>query len=117
MKLSADCPYAPAHLLIDKPELTAIKAVQRGNATEEQQRVAWVCITEKICETYGLSYRPSQRDTDFAEGKRFVGLQLIKLSKLDPSLVGKTDERNRDDDGNPRKSGRHVNRGPREQPD
>jgi hypothetical protein len=30
-----------------------------------------------------LSYRPqSERDTSFAEGKRFVGMQIVKQLKL-----------------------------------
>lgn len=79
-------------------ELAAVKAVQRGEATEEQQRLAWFFITETLCETYGLSFRPdSERHTIFAEGKRFVGLQLIKLSKTSPSKLRSKDDGSGDD--------------------
>lgn len=106
-KLSPGAPYAPAQIKISDVQLAAVKAVQRGQATEEQQRVAWTYITEDLCETYGLSYRPeSIRDTDFAEGKRFVGLQLVKLSKLDPKVLRSKDERSGNDDGNRRRDNR-----------
>jgi hypothetical protein len=43
---------------------------------------------EHACSTYDLSFRPqSQRDTDFAEGRRFVGLQLVKLTKINLALL------------------------------
>lgn len=57
----------------------AIKSVAAGTANEGQQRLAMKWIIEELCGTYDLSYRPqSDRDTTFAEGKRYVGLQLVR---------------------------------------
>lgn len=62
----------------------AIKALAAGNAHQEQQKMALAWIINDLCRTYDLSYRPeSDRDTAFAEGKRFVGLMLLHEIKID----------------------------------
>lgn len=66
-------------------EVSALQAVAKGNADEEQQRRAFIFVVEKVCGTYQPSYRPGdegRRDTDFAEGRRYVGLQMVKFAKL-----------------------------------
>lgn len=61
----------------------AVKALAAGNANEGQQQRALDWIVRTLCGTYDLTYRPdSDRDSVFAEGKRFVGLQLVKQMKL-----------------------------------
>ena len=61
-------------------EVQAIKALTRGEATVDQQ-FAVVKWLEKATAVTEMSYRPSDRDTAFAEGKRFVGLQFFSLAK------------------------------------
>lgn len=63
----------------------ALQALQRGEAEPEQQRRALKFIGEKLCGLYDLEFRPgsTSRATDFAGGKRFVGLQLVKLLNVD----------------------------------
>jgi hypothetical protein len=74
-------PWKPAKW--DYPDAAAIQALAQGNATEGQQKRALRFIVEGLCATYDMSYRPdSQRDTDFAEGKRHVGNQIVKLTKV-----------------------------------
>lgn len=66
-------------------DAAAIQALGRGSATPAQQKRALDWLVNKACATYDLSYRPGddgRRDTDFAEGRRFVGLQLVKLLHL-----------------------------------
>jgi hypothetical protein len=61
----------------------ALKALQAGEATKDQQQVALDFLIKNLCATYDMSYMPdSDRDTAFAEGKRWVGNQVIKLLKL-----------------------------------
>lgn len=61
----------------------AIKSLASGTASDSQQKAALRWIVETLCETYGLSYRPaSDRDTVFAEGKRHVGMQIVKQINL-----------------------------------
>jgi hypothetical protein len=74
-------PWHPAPY--DDADTYAIKALAAGVANEGQQKRALDWIINTLCGTYDLSYRPeSDRDTAFAEGKRHVGLQLVKQVKL-----------------------------------
>lgn len=67
-------------------DAAAIQALNRGNATPEQQKrgIAW--IIEKASGTYDTSYREgavdAERATIFAEGRRFVGNLIIGVIKV-----------------------------------
>lgn len=79
--LQASAPWLPPDWEI--ADAAAIQALRRGDATADQQRRALDYIVHTLCCTYDLSYRPDNaRDTDFAEGRRFVGLELVKLNNL-----------------------------------
>ena len=85
-------PWLPFDWSVNVPGVAAIKAIDRGDATPEQQRLALTTIIEGLCGYYDLSYRPGaegERETAFAEGKRFVGAQLVKLTKLDVNRIKK----------------------------
>lgn len=87
-------PWLPAHY--DPPDVYAIQAVALGTATDAQQKRAMKWIIEALCDTYGMSYRPeSVRDSDFAEGKRFVGNQIVKLTKLSGAVANKEETNGR----------------------
>lgn len=73
-------PFLPAPY--DEATTGAIKALAAGNANEGQQQRALKWIIETLCGTYDLSFRPDDRETVFAEGKRFVGMQIVKQMKL-----------------------------------
>ena len=80
----APAPYEPA-------DVGAIQALARGEAEPHQQIRALKWIVEAVCGTYDQSFRPeSERETSFAEGRRFVGLQIVKLSKVDISKLRKS---------------------------
>ena len=69
----------------DKPEVASIQGLANGTATPEMQRHALRWIIEIACGYYDLSFRPGEegrRETDFAEGKRFVGAQIVKMTRL-----------------------------------
>lgn len=71
-----------------KADVAALQALQAGNANEGQQKRALRWIIENAAATYDMSYRPeSARDTDFAEGRRFVGNQIVKLLKISISII------------------------------
>lgn len=77
-KVPHNAPYKPVEF--GKLEAASIQAVATGTASERQQKRAMEWIVHKLCDIYGLSYRPdSATDTAFSEGKRFVGLQLSKI--------------------------------------
>ena len=77
----------------EPPDVSAIQALNRGDATPDQQKRALDFIV-RLAGTYDLSYRPdSDRDTAFAEGKRFVGLQIVKFLHLNLSAIRQAKER------------------------
>lgn len=68
------CPVEPA-------DITAIRALRDGKATPDQQHrfVEWLSRATGIGE---LEFRPAgERESNFASGKRFVGMQFFQLAK------------------------------------
>jgi hypothetical protein len=66
-------------------DIGAIQALARGDAPPDAQKRALRWIIESASGTYEPSYRPGpegERDTAFAEGRRHVGLNIVKLLKL-----------------------------------
>ena len=67
-------------------DAAALQAIAHGRATDVQQRRGYEFLVKTLCGTYDLAYRPGglegERDTTFAEGRRFVGLQLVKFANL-----------------------------------
>lgn len=83
-------PWKPAPF--DPADAEAFQALSRGNATGAQQKRALDWLVKSACRTYDLSYRPGEdgrRDTDFAEGQRSIGLQVVKLLNLKIGLLTK----------------------------
>lgn len=71
-------------------DIHAFQALQRGDANPEQQRRALDWLINHAAGTYEISFSPdSERLTSFAEGRRFVGTQVVKLLKLNPSKLQK----------------------------
>ena len=77
-------PWHPASY--EKADTAAVKALAAGNANEGQQKRALDWIINTVCGTYDLSFRPGglegDRATAFAEGRKFVGQQIVKQTKL-----------------------------------
>ncbi len=87
-------PWLPVTFV--KADASALQAMKRGEATPDQQVRAMEVILGNVCERNGMSWRPGglegDRETSFAEGKRFVANQIVRmvntpLSKIkdDPS--------------------------------
>lgn len=78
----------------DDDVIYAIRALSAGTAHPHQQQLAWEWFQyiTTAGEMYAdLSFRPGpdgQRATDFAEGKRWVGMQVRKM--LYPGLTKPT---------------------------
>lgn len=71
------------------PDVTALQLLAAGECPPDLQKRAldWII---GAAGTYDLSFHPeSDRATAFAEGKRSVGLQIVKLLKLDRSKLKK----------------------------
>jgi hypothetical protein len=73
-------------------DASAIQALHRGDADADQQKRALKFIIEDICKTYDMSYRPDNpNDTTFAEGKRYVGNEIIRMIKMNLSALRRKD--------------------------
>lgn len=86
-KYQAPPPWLPSPY--DDGINAAIQALAAGIANEGQQKRALDWIINVLCGAHDLSFRPGShegdRDTAFAEGKRFVGSQIVKLIKFSPA--------------------------------
>ena len=81
VELAANSPVLP--LTPTQDVVYALKALVAGAADAGQQGLAMRWIVNALCGTYDFSYRPdSQRDTDVALGKQFVGQQLVRLVNM-----------------------------------
>jgi hypothetical protein len=86
-------PSTPLQLpAIDNADIFALQAVAKGKANEGQQQRAWNYITRALCGTDVMSFWPGgddgRRASDFAEGKRWVGIQLRRIERLRPDMSG-----------------------------
>lgn len=72
----------------DPTDAGAIQALARGDATKEQQQRALNWIIYGAANTYDLEYRTDPRAHAFVSGRRFVGLQIVKLIKLKLGALG-----------------------------
>lgn len=67
----------------DLPVVSAVQALQRGEAEPEQQKQFLNWLINQACATYDISFQiEGDRETAFAEGRRFVGANVVKLLKL-----------------------------------
>lgn len=67
-------------------DAVALQHLAEGRANPDMQKRALNWIINQAANTYDLSFRPGGydgvRETDFAEGRRFVGLEIVKLLKV-----------------------------------
>jgi len=64
-------------------DVYAIKALAAGTASDSQQKRALNWILNNCCGVPDSTYYPdSERDTIFAAGKRFVGLEIVALLNM-----------------------------------
>lgn len=67
----------------EKPDAASLQALERGEASAEQQKRALKWIIEQAAGTYDMHYWPThERDTNFALGRAFVGQQIVKLLRI-----------------------------------
>lgn len=88
---AAPAPYTPPAW--DLPDASALQALARGEATPEQQQRALNWVINAACGTYDLEYREEPRAHAFVSGRRFVGLEIVKLLKVNIGALSKKGER------------------------
>lgn len=91
-------PRDPAWLPVayDAADVLALKACFAGQADPAQQRRALDWLITTAAGTYEMSYRSDadggERETAFAEGRRFVGLQAVKLVNMPAKVLAHLQE-------------------------
>lgn len=86
-------PWHPAQW--ELADASAIQALSRGDASPEQQRRALQWIITAAAMTYDETFTPGQSDvSDFLQGRRSVGLQVVKLLHLNTGALRRTNEGN-----------------------
>ena len=87
--LAEHAPWKPPH--VETADAAALQALAKGTASADQQRRALDWIVLQAARTYDLAYRPGaaegERDTNFALGRQFVGMQIVKVLKLKIGLL------------------------------
>ena len=74
----------------DIPDASALQALARGEATPDQQKRALDWFINRGAMTYEPTFHPGMPDASaFSEGRRFVGLQAVKLLHLNISQLRK----------------------------
>ena len=78
----------------DLADASAMQALERGEASPEQQKRALNWIIVKACRYYEPEYKPGgaegERDSCHASGRRWAGIQIVKLLKLNVAQLRKT---------------------------
>lgn len=83
-------PWKPAKYAEDV--VYALQALATGTANKGQQVTALQWIINDLAGTYDETYfADSERNTAYAQGKRHVGLQMVKLIKLSPAALNWND--------------------------
>lgn len=93
MKVDPDKAYKPVRY--DKFVLYAVRAFAEGTANDAQQKIAFEWIVRMASRHFDQSFHfggiDGQRATDFMEGRRFVGLQILKM--LQPEALAAITEK------------------------
>lgn len=74
----------------DLPTVSAVQALAKGEATPGQQQHAMRWLVEVAAGTYQPTFMlEGPHESAFAEGRRFVGLQVVKLLSLSTNALSK----------------------------
>ena len=80
----------------DGPNLPGAYAVQccyAGTATPEQQTLAIEFIVSEVASYYDVGYRQNPYDQAMIQGRRFVGAQVVKFTKMNyDAILGAANE-------------------------
>lgn len=75
-------------------DATAVQAVYAGTANDGQQKQALDWILKNACGLPTWAYKESQRETDVALGRQFVGQQIMGILKVNVSALRKREAMN-----------------------
>jgi len=61
---------------------SAFKALEKGVASEGQQKLVLEFLIRIGCRTYDTDWFPNERTSCFAAGRRYVGQQIVRFINL-----------------------------------
>lgn len=64
-----------------KQAIRALKSLHAGKATEAEQLLAIEYILTDLCNRTGNQFYPTERETTFAQGRKFVGDHIVGAIK------------------------------------
>ncbi|KAA3527054.1 hypothetical protein GOZ96_04755 [Agrobacterium vitis] len=80
--------HAPA--AYTEETVNAFMALQAGKASEGQQKACLDWVINQAARLYDMSYRADDTHaTAFAEGRRFVGNQVVKMMRIETLKAAK----------------------------
>ena len=66
----------------------ALQLLEKGECPPHLQKAALQYLINNLCGTYDLEFRPEgERATTFAAGKRYVGLQMVFMLKVNTAAL------------------------------
>lgn len=90
-KPDKNAPWLPSPY--ELADVSALQALSEGKADETQQKRALKWIIEVAAGTYQPSFRGGDSsEVSFLEGRRYVGLQIVKTLKLVVANLRRNDE-------------------------
>ena len=87
--VAVQAPAGSAPALFNSGDATAMQALANGVANDGQQKRALDWILKEACGLPVWGYRESQRETDIALGRQFVGQQIVGLINVNVSKLRK----------------------------
>lgn len=60
-----------------KPAIRALKSLRAGTASESEQAMALDYILHVLSNRSGNQFYPTERETNFAQGRKFVGDHIV----------------------------------------
>ena len=82
--------------VLDEHEVTALKNLAQGKATEYQQVLALHAITNKICRVHDVLFIPGKSDESaFLAGRAYVGSKIlfelnVPVGRMKPEATNET---------------------------
>ena len=67
----------------------AFKALEKGKASEAQQKLVLDFLIKIGCRTYDTDWFLDERISSFAAGRRYVGLQIVRFINLKVGKINK----------------------------
>ena len=85
VRIPVNAPFRNARVTSDVAY--AIRGLNAGEATPFQQKLALDWVINEVSRFYDLSFRDNQKHQDFAEGKRYVAQQIIRVLNMDGQKI------------------------------